>query len=83
MERQPVQVPRLPRPRPDPIELASRELLMRGRVGEVLLGSEIVKPQRLLGRLELVRGEEPLDDGEALLTQLVQVAVREDRKSVV
>ena len=76
VEGQPVEVPRAPWPDLQPGELAVREALVPGRVGEVVGGAGELGPQRFLGGGELVGVEEPLDHCEAALAQLLERGLR-------
>ncbi len=49
---------------------------MVGRVGKILLGLGEMQPQRLLRCLQLVGGEEALDEGEPVFAHLLESAVR-------
>jgi hypothetical protein len=72
-----VEVPRSVRELLDAGELACVEagVVGGGRIGEVVLGRREVLPERILRSLELVGGEEALEQREALMADLVERGV--------
>ena len=75
MHHQPVEREILEREVMEAGELGPRQRLVLGGVGEIVGGLRVVQPQRLLRRSQLLAVDEPLDDREASLANLVELLV--------